>query len=52
MNDRHIVSSNFGKALAIDDSYIAVGDPKANRVAIYSYDKAKDKRSNYISQKT
>ena len=30
----------FGKALAINDNYIAVGDPKANRVAIYSYDEA------------
>ncbi len=31
-------SSEFGKALAINDNYIAVGDPDANRVAIYSYD--------------
>lgn len=30
----------FGTALAINDNYIAVGDPKANRVAIYSYDEA------------
>lgn len=36
---------DFGKALAINDSYVAVGDPKANRVAIYSYDKAKKKWS-------
>lgn len=36
---------NFGQALAINDNYIAVGDPKANRVAIYSYDEAKDKWS-------
>ena len=35
----------FGKALAINDNYIAVGDPKANRVAIYSYDESKDKWS-------
>lgn len=34
---------NFGKALAINDSYIAVGDPEANRVAIYSYDEAENK---------
>ncbi len=32
---------NFGKALAINDNYIAVGDPEANRVAIYSYDNSK-----------
>ncbi|MGD1918755.1 MAG: hypothetical protein ACFCAD_07605, partial [Pleurocapsa sp.] len=38
-------SSEFGKALAINDNYIAVGDPDANRVAIYSYDKSKDKWS-------
>lgn len=38
-------SFDFGKALAINDSYIAVGDPKANRVAIYSYDEAKKKWS-------
>ena len=31
----------FGEALAINDSYIAVGDPEANRVAIYSYDETK-----------
>ncbi|MEL6580131.1 MAG: hypothetical protein AAFQ14_10280 [Cyanobacteria bacterium J06621_12] len=36
---------SFGKALAINDNYIAVGDPKANRVAIYSYDSIKDKWS-------
>ena len=36
---------DFGKALAINDSYIAVGDPKANRVAIYSYDQAEKKWS-------
>ena len=36
---------SFGKALAINDNYIAVGDPKANRVAIYSYDEFKDKWS-------
>ena len=35
----------FGKALAINDNYIAVGDPKANRVAIYSYDETKNKWS-------
>ena len=34
---------NFGQALAIGDNYIAVGDPKANRVAIYSYDKVENK---------
>lgn len=34
---------DFGKALAINDNYIAVGDPKANRVAIYSHDESKDK---------
>lgn len=38
-------SFDFGKALAINDSYIAVGDPKANRVAIYSYDEAEKKWS-------
>ncbi|MEM7759972.1 MAG: hypothetical protein AAF298_17875 [Cyanobacteria bacterium P01_A01_bin.40] len=38
-------SFGFGKALAINDSYIAVGDPKANRVAIYSYDEAEKKWS-------
>ena len=36
---------DFGKALAINDEYIAVGDPKANLVAIYSYDKSKNKWS-------
>lgn len=35
----------FGEALAINDSYIAVGDPKANRIAIYSYDKVQKKWS-------
>ena len=38
-------SFNFGEALAINDNYITVGDTKANRVAIYSYDKSKDKWS-------
>lgn len=38
-------SFEFGKALAINDSYIAVGDPKANRVAIYSYSEAERKWS-------
>ncbi|MBW4537480.1 MAG: hypothetical protein KME09_26435 [Pleurocapsa minor HA4230-MV1] len=36
---------NFGQALALNDNYIAVGDPEANRVAIYSYDKSQDKWS-------
>ena len=36
---------DFGQALAINDSYIAVGDPKANRVAIYSYDELNNKWS-------
>lgn len=36
---------NFGQALAINDKYIAVGDPQANRVTIYSYDNSKDKWS-------
>ena len=35
----------FGEALAINESYIAVGDPRANRVAIYSYDEVKKKWS-------
>jgi hypothetical protein len=34
-------SFNFGQALAINDNYIAVGDPGANRVTIYSYDELK-----------
>lgn len=38
-------SFNFGQALAINDKYIAVGDPQANYVAIYSYDKLKNKWS-------
>ena len=38
-------SFKFGEALAINGKYIAVGDPEANRVAIYSYDKARDKWS-------
>ncbi|NJL53518.1 MAG: hypothetical protein HC930_17550 [Hydrococcus sp. SU_1_0] len=36
---------NFGQALAINDNYIAVGDPEANRVAIYSYDESQNKWS-------
>lgn len=36
---------DFGKALAINDNYIAVSDPKANRVAIYSYDEPEKKWS-------
>ena len=35
----------FGKALAINDNYIAVGDPQANRVAIYSHDQLNGKWS-------
>ncbi|GAB4531395.1 MAG: hypothetical protein Tsb0014_14880 [Pleurocapsa sp.] len=38
-------SYNFGQALAINDNYIAVGDPEANRVVIYSYDESQDKWS-------
>lgn len=38
-------SFGFGAALAINDEYIAVGDPEANRVAIYSYDKLKSRWS-------
>ena len=38
-------SNNFGQALAINDNYIAVGDPQANRVAIYSYDELKNRWS-------
>jgi hypothetical protein len=36
-------SLHFGQALAITDNYIAVGDPKANKVAIYSYKKSEKK---------
>jgi hypothetical protein len=38
-------SLHFGQALAITDNYIAVGDPEANLVAVYSYDESEDKWS-------
>lgn len=38
-------SLHFGQALAITDKYIAVGDPEANRVAIYSYKESEQKWS-------